>query len=105
AVSRGNLDAAGPATFFDLPYASYAFDLIAGPDNWRLAVAAPGDRGIVCGAIDPREGGDEQRSQPRPGRARERAVAGAAPVGRRAAEAPARRGRDADREHPVVARD
>jgi methionine synthase II (cobalamin-independent) len=59
AVSRGNLDAAGPATFFDLPYASYAFDLIAGPDNWRLAVAAPGDRGIVCGAIDPREGGDE----------------------------------------------
>lgn len=59
AVSGGNFDAAGPATFFDLPYASYAFDLIAGPDNWRLAVAAPGDRGIVCGAIDPREGGDE----------------------------------------------
>ncbi len=59
AVSGGNLDAAGPATFFDLPYASYAFDLIAGPDNWRLAVAAPGDRGIVCGAMDPREGGDE----------------------------------------------
>jgi methionine synthase II (cobalamin-independent) len=59
AVSGGNLDAAGPATFFDLPYASYAFDLIAGPDNWRLAVAAPRDRGIVCGAIDPREGGDE----------------------------------------------
>ena len=29
-----------PATFFDLPYASYAFDLIAGPDNWRLI--APG---------------------------------------------------------------
>ena len=61
AVSGGNHDAAGPATFFDLPYASYAFDVIAGPDDWRLAVAAPGDRGIVCGAIDPREGGDETR--------------------------------------------
>ena len=60
-VSGGNHDAAGPATFFDLPYASYAFDLIAGPDDWRLAVAAPGDRGIVCGAIDPRDGGDETR--------------------------------------------
>jgi methionine synthase II (cobalamin-independent) len=59
AVTGGNVDTAGPATFFDLPYASYAFDLIAGPDNWRLAVAAPGDRGIVCGAMDPREGGDE----------------------------------------------
>ena len=58
-LTGGNVDTAGPATFFDLPYASYAFDLIAGPDNWRLAVAAPGDRGIVCGAIDPREGGDE----------------------------------------------
>ena len=51
ALTGGNLDAAGPATFFDLPYASYAFDLIAGPDNWRLIAVAPGDRGIVCGAL------------------------------------------------------
>jgi methionine synthase II (cobalamin-independent) len=51
ALTGGNLDAAGPATFFDHPYASYAFDLIAGPDNWRLIVAAPGDRGIVAGAL------------------------------------------------------
>jgi len=61
ALTGGNLDAAGPATFFDLPYASYAFDLIAGPDNWRLIAAAPGDRGIVAGALDPRDGGDETR--------------------------------------------
>jgi hypothetical protein len=61
ALGGGNLDAAGPATFFDLPYASYAFDLIAGPDNWRLIAAAPGDRGIVCGALDSRPGGDETR--------------------------------------------
>ena len=59
ALTGGNLDAAGPATFFDRPYASYAFDLIAGPDNWRLIAAAPGDRGIVCGALDPAERGDE----------------------------------------------
>jgi methionine synthase II (cobalamin-independent) len=57
----GNLDAAGPATFFDLPYASYAFDLIDGPDNWRLIAAAPTDRGIVCGALSPRPGADETR--------------------------------------------
>jgi methionine synthase II (cobalamin-independent) len=59
ALTGGNLDLAGPATFFDLGYASFAFDLIAGPDNWRLIAQAPGDRGIVCGALDPKAGGDE----------------------------------------------
>jgi methionine synthase II (cobalamin-independent) len=59
ALTGGNLDGAGPSTFFDLPYASYAFDLIAGPDNWRLIAAAPGDRGIICGALDPQPRGDE----------------------------------------------
>jgi methionine synthase II (cobalamin-independent) len=59
ALSGGNLDAAGPATFFDLGYASFAFDLIAGPDNWRLIAQAPGDRGIVCGALSPKADGDE----------------------------------------------
>lgn len=54
-LTGGNADTAGAATFFDLPYASYAFDLIAGPDNWRLIAQAPGDRGIVCGALDPRD--------------------------------------------------
>ena len=61
ALTGGNLDAAGPAAFFDLPYASFAFDLIAGPDNWRLIAAAPGDRGIVCGALSPRADGDTSR--------------------------------------------
>lgn len=59
ALTAGNLDGAGAATFFDLAYASFAFDLIAGPDNWRLIAAAPGDRGIVCGALDPKPSGDE----------------------------------------------
>lgn len=53
----GNADTAGAATFFDAPYRSYVFDLIGGPDNWRLIVELPGDRGVVCGAIDPRSPG------------------------------------------------
>ena len=61
ALTGGNLDGAGAATFFDRGYASFAFDLIAGPDNWRLIAVAPGDRCIVCGALDPRPGGDETR--------------------------------------------
>jgi methionine synthase II (cobalamin-independent) len=61
ALTGGNLDGAGPATFFDLPYASYAFDLIAGPENWRLIAIAPGDRGIVCGALGPEPGADLTR--------------------------------------------
>lgn len=61
ALTGGNLDEARPATFFDLAYASFAFDLIAGPDNWRLITQAPGDRGIVCGALSPAAEGDETR--------------------------------------------
>lgn len=61
ALTGGNFEAAGAGTFFDRGYASFAFDLIAGPDNWRLIAVAPGDRGIVCGALDPRERGDETR--------------------------------------------
>jgi len=52
-LTGGNAFPLGAATLFDLPFASYAFDLIAGPDNWRLIAQAPGDRGIVCGALDP----------------------------------------------------
>jgi methionine synthase II (cobalamin-independent) len=52
-LTGGNVDALGASRLFDLPFASYAFDLIAGPDNWRLIAEAPGDRGIVCGALDP----------------------------------------------------
>ncbi|HEY8988876.1 MAG TPA: hypothetical protein VIM39_07615 [Candidatus Limnocylindrales bacterium] len=61
ALTGGDLDGAGAATFFDLPYASYAFDLIAGPENWRLIAVAPGDRGIVCGALSAQPGADMTR--------------------------------------------
>jgi methionine synthase II (cobalamin-independent) len=61
AMTGGNFDGAGAATFFDLPYASFGWDLIAGPENWRLITQAPADRGIVCGALDARPGGEETR--------------------------------------------
>jgi methionine synthase II (cobalamin-independent) len=62
AITGGNADRAGIATILAAPYASLAVDLIAGPDNWRLVVATPGDRGIVCGALaatDPSDDGPE----------------------------------------------
>ena len=54
AITGGNADQVGAATLFDAPFASYLFDLIAGPDNWRLIAEAPGDRGIICGVADTR---------------------------------------------------
>jgi methionine synthase II (cobalamin-independent) len=61
ALTGGDLDAAGPSTFFDLPYASYAFDLIAGPENWRLIAVAPADRGMICGALSASADADQTR--------------------------------------------
>jgi methionine synthase II (cobalamin-independent) len=55
AVSGGSADIAGPETFFSSAYESYFFDLIQGPDNWRLITRAPTERGIICGAVDARD--------------------------------------------------
>lgn len=60
-VTGGNADRAGIATLLSAPYASLAVDLIAGPDNWRLVVAAPGDLGIVCGALPAVGTADDRR--------------------------------------------
>ena len=38
---------------------SYAFDLVAGPDNWRLIADVPGERGVICGALSPAAGADD----------------------------------------------
>jgi methionine synthase II (cobalamin-independent) len=54
AISGGNADAAGPETIFEPAYDSHLFDLIAGPDNWRLITRAPVERGIVLGVVDAR---------------------------------------------------
>ena len=59
ALTGGNADEAGVETFVHGSYASYAVDLINGPDNWRLVTAIPGERGIVCGALDTRPGSDD----------------------------------------------
>ena len=45
----GPAEGAGAATLFDPPFASYLFDLVGGPDDWRLIVDAPRERGIICG--------------------------------------------------------
>jgi methionine synthase II (cobalamin-independent) len=60
AITGGNADAAGVETLLAAPYASLAVDLIAGPDNWRLVVAAHGDRGIVCGALSAASDSDDR---------------------------------------------
>ena len=52
AVVGGNADAAGPETIFAPAYDSFLLDLIAGPDNWRLAMGLPIDRGLVLGVVD-----------------------------------------------------
>ena len=54
AVTMGSAEHVGAATLFEPPFRSYLFDLIAGPDNWRLVADAPGERGIVCGVADAR---------------------------------------------------
>ena len=59
ALTGGAADAAGIETLLAASYASLAVDLIAGPENWRLVVATPGDRGIVCGALSPAVDSDD----------------------------------------------
>jgi methionine synthase II (cobalamin-independent) len=59
ALTGGNVDAAGAATFVEPPYASYAVDLVAGPDNWRVVAEIPADRGVVCGALRRVAGSDD----------------------------------------------
>jgi hypothetical protein len=59
AVTGGAIDPAGFQTLLAAPFASYALDLIAGPENWRFVRAVPGERGIVCGALAVDPAGDE----------------------------------------------
>jgi 5-methyltetrahydropteroyltriglutamate--homocysteine methyltransferase len=53
-VTMGSAEHAGADTIYDVPFSSYLFDLIAGPDSWRVIAYAPGDRGIICGVADAR---------------------------------------------------
>jgi hypothetical protein len=58
-ITGGNADGAGIETILAGAYASLAVDLIAGPDNWRLIRATPGDRGVLCGVLSPRPDSDD----------------------------------------------
>ena len=59
AITGGDADAAGIETILAGAYSSLAVDLIDGPDNWRLAVAVPGERGVICGALSAHRGADD----------------------------------------------
>ncbi len=59
AIVGGSADAAGIDTIIAGAYASLAVDLIDGPDNWRLAVATPTERGVICGALSTRPDSDD----------------------------------------------
>ncbi len=52
ALTGGSHETVGARALADLAYASFLFDLVRGPDDWRLIAAMPGDRGIVCGGVD-----------------------------------------------------
>nr|MBA2570569.1 hypothetical protein [Chloroflexota bacterium] len=54
AVTMGSAEHTGARLLYDRPFASYLFDLIAGPDSWRVIAQAPQERGIVCGVADAR---------------------------------------------------
>ena len=59
AITGGSAHGAGVETLLAAPYSSVALDLVRGPDNWRLAAAAPRAIGVVCGAMTADEQGDE----------------------------------------------
>jgi methionine synthase II (cobalamin-independent) len=51
AITGGSAWAAGAETILGAPFQSFLFDLVAGPDNWHLVRAVPGDLGVVCGVL------------------------------------------------------
>lgn len=54
AVTMGSAAHAGHDVVFGAPFASHLFDVVTGPDNWRLIESAPREREIVVGIADAR---------------------------------------------------
>jgi hypothetical protein len=52
AITGGDAARLGAPDLFAAPYRSHLFDLLDGPDGWRLIAVAPGERGIVLGVGD-----------------------------------------------------
>lgn len=58
AFPGGEVEPVGAETLLVPGYASFAFDLIGGPDGWRIIARAAHDRGIVCGVMPTDAGAD-----------------------------------------------
>jgi hypothetical protein len=52
AITGGDAVGLGAEALFAAPYRSHLFDVLDGPDSWRLVAVAPGERGIVVGVGD-----------------------------------------------------
>ncbi len=52
AITGGSAEPLGDSAVYAAPYRSHLFDLIAGPDSWRVIAVAPPDRGIIVGVVD-----------------------------------------------------
>lgn len=52
AITGGDATALGAQALFAASYRSHLFDLVAGPDSWRLVAVAPAERGIIVGVGD-----------------------------------------------------
>jgi len=51
-INGGDASPAGPEVLYAAPFSSHGFDLIAGPDGWRVAQRAPRQRGLILGVAD-----------------------------------------------------
>jgi methionine synthase II (cobalamin-independent) len=51
-VAGGDPCGAGARVLYDAPFSSHLFDLILGPEGWRVAREAPAERGLVVGVAD-----------------------------------------------------
>src|SRR3990170_290928 len=51
-VAAGDPCGAGGGVLYGAPFSSHLFDLIRGPDGWRVARQAPRERGLILGVAD-----------------------------------------------------
>ncbi|MET1232644.1 MAG: hypothetical protein ABWY52_07315 [Candidatus Limnocylindrales bacterium] len=54
-ISGGDASVAGLEVLYAAPFSSHLFDLILGPDGWRVARQAPRERGLILGVADCRK--------------------------------------------------
>jgi hypothetical protein len=59
ALTGASAEWLGPGAVLAGAYASHAFDLIDGPDSWRIITRLPGERGVIAGALSTRPDSDD----------------------------------------------